>query len=137
MSKLIIKTFVFNDLFYRHELDSETDNIQLTSEDDKVLVTYTSDCCINIDQKYVGRLGMNNLNYWVATMEDGMHHQFGTRLLEAEVEYSKIFLKKFPPIAPAPDPRFHCPKCHSNKVMLRPMYGSVSVCQVCKHQWKS
>jgi hypothetical protein len=35
------------------------------------------------------------------------------------------------------DRRFVCPKCDSTKVKLRPFFGSVSVCQNCKHTWNS
>ena len=33
------------------------------------------------------------------------------------------------------DTRFVCPKCNSENVKLRPMYGSVSHCKNCDYKW--
>ena len=35
------------------------------------------------------------------------------------------------------DPRFICPKCGSNDVVLYPYFGSISECKKCGYRWNS
>lgn len=90
-----IEAFDLNGVAYMHHIFcSEDDRVELSDEDNNVLLTYTANCYVfDKDKKHVAYVSMDK-NYCWYFKTDNEEYAFGMRdLLKAEVEFSKLYIQ--------------------------------------------
>lgn len=101
MAKCLIKNFRHNGVWYKHEIDTSTDNVKLYrigvgDSKNEELLTYTAQLRIlNAEKKPIGTMTTSADGNWQFKSElYGNHKTKHQRLPDAEVEYSMIVLQK-------------------------------------------
>lgn len=90
-----VGSFHLNGKWYDHRIYcADDDRVECLDEDGNVILTFTANChVLDNDKQELGKWKTNNSYQWYVKLNNQKMFSFGTDLLEAEMEVSKMYIK--------------------------------------------